>query len=104
MPGYGMGVWVGMWVGVSSLDVSGVRGGGSFAGYPASCFCCFCERLGLVAGAAEPLQVRQRVVVAWCDVVALGADTVAVGVVGGGFAVSPRPFFHGGPASGPVFR
>ena len=104
MPGYGMGVWVGMWVGVSSLDVSGVRGGGSFAGYPASCFCCFVECLGLVAWGAEPLEVVELVVVAGLDVVALGADAVAGGYVVLGLAHAPRPFFDGSSTPSPVPR
>ena len=67
-------------------------------------FRAFARRLSLVTSIRQPLQVVEAVVVAWNDVVAIGADSVASFRVSLRFASSVRASLDGGAACRPVVR
>lgn len=67
-------------------------------------FRAFARRLRLVTSIRQPLQVVEAVVVAWNDVVAIGADSVASFRVSLRFASSVRASLDGGAARRPVVR
>lgn len=64
----------------------------------------FARSLRLVTSIRQPLQVVEAVVVAWNDVVAIGADAVASFCVSLRFASSVRASLDGGAARRPVVR